>query len=726
MSDLDNEIQDWYANHEAEPAFLDKLLAMEAEADTAAEPASAERRPANDTRGYRAWLGLGVVGLAAAAALVAVGTAPMLVTGSAEPVPERFSQLSIEEVPGTGATSAPGGDAVADLGFEAWTDVPSTGEKNRGGQQGQGVIAGERLVEPRNPFDSNGDAQGNASNLVPSPGRLQLGGAVDTTTTLPSGGDASGHSYDLDRLVEPTGVSNASSSHPLLDKQVADGKVRRNRGSYGDDDGDWQEALGYAQRAPRNGDGVADVLSQLGYVDADGRFANVLVQGNSGGARGWRPAHTLTTTDALSTFSVDVDTGAWTRSRRAISEGYLPQPGEVRTEELVNAFRYDYEGPTSGPFAASTEVVPSPFDADRHIVRIGVQGKRISVFERKPVHLTFLVDVSGSMQSADRLPLVKQGLKMLVQELRDGDTVAVVTYAGNTRIALEPTSVTERSTILRAIDGLASSGGTAMGAGIDLAYGLASQTLEPGAVNRVVLASDGDANVGETDADRLAQKLRAAADRGITLTTLGFGTGNYRDDVMERLADKGDGHYHYIANEKDARKVLVDGLTGTLQTIARDVKLQVEFDPAVVSEWRQIGYDNRQIADRDFRNDRVDAGEVGAGHQVTALYEVKLVDPSVSSVLGDLRVRYEAPGAEGAPAVERAMKLVGTPRETLREASDDTRVAVVAAAFAERLRMHPGPALSSLDDLLPVRPEYAEDDGELRQAIQGAMRLGLQ
>jgi len=471
-----------------------------------------------------------------------------------------------------------------------------------------------------------------------------------------------------------------------------------------------QTALGRNRTAELNG---------LGYLGTEG----IIGDSNRGPMR---PAHTSTRFDSLSTFAVDVDTGAWTRARRSLGDGFLPSPSEVRAEEFINAFRYDYSNPQSGPFGVETEIVPSPFDPDKTLVRIGLQAKQISVFERKPVHLSFLVDVSGSMSRADRLPLAKRGMKMLVEQLRDGDTVALVTYSGNTRVALPPTPATDTARLLREIDALSSSGGTAMGAGIDLAYGVAQQSFEPGAINRVVLISDGDANVGESNADRLATRLRTAADQGITLTTLGFGSGNYRDDMMERLADKGDGQYHYIANQRDAERVLVDGLTGTLQTLARDVKIQVEFDPAVVSAWRQIGYDNRQLADRQFRDDSVDAGEVGAGHQVTALYEVQLVDPSATAVLGELRLRYEAPGAESGAAVEREMKLVGTPRETLSHASADTRVAVVAATFAERLRGRPGPALSSLDDLLPIRPEYAERDGELREAIGRARQLGLE
>ncbi|MEZ4317778.1 MAG: von Willebrand factor type A domain-containing protein [Myxococcota bacterium] len=712
MNELESEVREHYTSQELDSAVLERLLAMEAEADAALTGASTAPEPppppANDTRGFRPWMGLGV----AAVALLAVGiTVPVTLA--------TFATRGAPDAPIPVASTSSPDDGVVDLGLD-----------------------GERT--PRQPVGQ-------------------------VTTTSPGGDfadDVNRIDYDLDRLVEPTGGTFAGENGETQIMIIAGSKARTeelrnpwgdpssgldaigytdgtetndlewtNRGprtstaDLGDDDGG-TPVREYRERLTSQPDGTLIVLEDSKRSeDADGRFQNGIVAGPTRPGwvdLTWKPSHTLTTIDALSTFAVDVDTGAWTRSRRALSEGYLPNPAEVRPEELINAFRYDYEGPTSGPFAASVEVVPSPFDADRHLVRIGVQGKRISVFERKPVHATFLIDVSGSMQSRDRLPLVKQGLKMLVGELKDGDTVAIVTYSGNTRIALEPTSVTNTDTILRALDRLETSGGTAMGAGIDLAYGLAERTLEPGAINRVILASDGDANVGETDADRLAAKLRAAADRGITLTTLGVGSGNYRDDVMERLADKGDGHYHYLANEKDARKVLVDGLTGTLQTIARDVKLQVELDPEIVSEWRQIGYENRQIADRDFRNDRVDAGEVGAGHQVTALYEVKLRDPSVSSVLGDLRVRYEAPGAEGAPAVERTMKLVGTPRKTLREASDGTRVAVVAAAFAERLRGHTGPALTSLDDLLPVRPEYAEDDEELRQAIRQAQRLGLQ
>lgn len=427
---------------------------------------------------------------------------------------------------------------------------------------------------------------------------------------------------------------------------------------------------------------------------------------------------------ATSTFAVDTDTAAWTRARRTLSEGILPRPDEVRAEEFINSFRYDYEPPSTGAFAVSSELVPSTFAPDAHLLRIGIQGRRVSVFERKPVHLTFLVDVSGSMNRPDKLGLAQQGMRMLVDQLRDGDTVAIVTYAGSTGIALQPTSALDRTRLHRAIDALTSSGGTAMGVGIDLAYGLAEQTLEPGAINRVVLMSDGDANIGERDADRLAQRLRAAADKGITLTTLGFGSRAYRDDVMEKLADKGDGQYHYLGDERDAKRILVDDLTGMLEVIARDVKLQVEFDPTVVEAWRLIGYENRRMANRDFRNDAVDAGEIGSGHQVTALYEVTLKNPG--KPVGQVRVRYEAPGAEGSPAAERSFDLAAKAVATLSAASAGTRMAVVAASFAERLRGRTTTPLSTLLDLVPDRPEYRERDEELVTAIRAAMDLGLE
>ncbi|MBN2799379.1 MAG: VWA domain-containing protein [Deltaproteobacteria bacterium] len=432
--------------------------------------------------------------------------------------------------------------------------------------------------------------------------------------------------------------------------------------------------------------------------------------------------------DALSTFAVDVDTASYTVTRRKLTEGYLPPAAAVRVEEFVNYLPYEYVQPRRGePFAVDFEAAPSPWNPRNHIVRVGVQGKQVAYDQRKPVHLTFLIDTSGSMQSADKLELVKRSLIMLTEELQDGDTVAIATYAGNTSIALPPTPISHRAEIERALQRLTAGGSTAMSSGIDLAYQLADRTYSAGAVNRVIVASDGDANVGSTSHSEISQKIHGYAERGITLTTLGFGNGNYKDTMMERLANDGDGNYFYIDGEQEARRVLVDKLTGTLEVIAKDVKIQVDFNPDAVMAYRLIGYENRDVADRDFRNDKVDAGEIGAGHQVTALYEVALLDGYRGQDLATVRIRNKAPGPD-APAVERAYPLSSNKvRASLLESSDQLRVALAAGTFAEILRGSPHVSEVSLSQVAQLarqaqRAEYPEDK-ELVTLIERAAQL---
>ncbi|MBX2797484.1 MAG: von Willebrand factor type A domain-containing protein [Myxococcales bacterium] len=422
-----------------------------------------------------------------------------------------------------------------------------------------------------------------------------------------------------------------------------------------------------------------------------------------------------TSEDPLSTFSIDVDTASYTFARRRIREGYLPPTTSVRPEEFVNYLPYDYAPPREldGPFTVNLDGAPSPFDTRTLLLRVGVQGKRLALDRQPPVHLTFLVDTSGSMHSADKLGLVKYAMGELVKELSDGDTVAIVAYAGSAGVVLPPTSATQQHTVLRALEGLRAGGSTAMGAGIDAAYRLASQAYQQGAVNRVVILSDGDANVGATSHQALSSLIRDHAKRGITLTTAGFGTGNYNDTVMERLANDGDGNYFYIDDQRQARRVFVEQLTSTLMVIAKDVKIQVELDPDVVEAYRLVGYENRDIADRDFRNDAVDAGEIGSGHRVTALYEVVLRRGAAGD-LGTVRIRNKAPGPDS-PAVERSYPL---PAQALvpsfTQADPGFRMAVVAGWFAQILGDNPHTSSVSLDRLHAfaqgaARAEYPED-----------------
>ncbi|MEZ4317115.1 MAG: von Willebrand factor type A domain-containing protein [Myxococcota bacterium] len=398
--------------------------------------------------------------------------------------------------------------------------------------------------------------------------------------------------------------------------------------------------------------------------------------------------HVLTESDAQSTFSIDVDTASFAVARSYLGNSTLPPHSAVRVEEFVNAQKYSYRPPSGdAPFAVNMEASPDPFRSGHHLLRVGVKAQEPKV-DRDPVHLTFLVDVSGSMSAANKLPLAKRALHELVDHLGGEDRVALVTYAGGTRVVLEPTRASNPSAIHAAIDSLANGGGTAMHDGMTLAYDLALSTLEPGTENRVVLLSDGDANIGPSSHEQILAALKGYAEKGITMSTIGFGRGNYKDTLMEQLADNGDGNYFYIDTFKEAQKVFGQDLSGTIQTVARDVKIQVEFDPASVLSYRLIGYENRDIADKDFRNDKVDAGEIGSGHAVTALYDVILRDHP-SDTLATVRMRSKPPGPD-APAVERSTTLpTSAVRDEFASATRDFRIAYTAATFAELLRASP-------------------------------------
>lgn len=400
------------------------------------------------------------------------------------------------------------------------------------------------------------------------------------------------------------------------------------------------------------------------------------------GVRQWE----ITEKDRLSTFSIDVDTASYTIARRKLLGGMLPPPAAVRTEEFVNYFHYNYAPPKHAPFAVHMEASPSPFEKSLHILRIGIKGKDAKGKTRKPVHLTFLVDTSGSMHSADKMGLVKRSLRFLVDQLKAGDTVALCTYAGSVREVLKPTGMDKRAKIHEAIEDLTAGGSTAMSSGLELAYKLASKNFKKNSVNRVIVCSDGDANVGATRYGDMLKSISIYAKKGITLSTLGFGMGNYKDHRMEQLADKGNGNYYYIDTISEAKKVFGSQLMGTLQVIAKDVKIQVEFDPKYVKKYRLIGYENRNIADRDFRNDKVDAGEIGAGHTVTALYELQLIKPNSS--FATVRIRWKKP--QGKKASEKAYLFSPkNMKKSFKSASADFKRAVAAAALAENLRNSP-------------------------------------
>ncbi len=344
----------------------------------------------------------------------------------------------------------------------------------------------------------------------------------------------------------------------------------------------------------------------------------------------------------LSTVSIDVDTAAYSNVRRFANNGRLPPRDAVRIEELVNYFDYNYPGPRgSRPFAVHTEVSTAPWNRKHRLVHIGLQGKRVQTANLPANNLVFLIDVSGSMHSTNKLPLLKNAFSLLVDQLREQDRVSIVVYAGAAGVVLPPTHGNEKGRILRALYNLRAGGSTAGGAGIKLAYQLARKTLLRGGNNRVVLATDGDFNVGTSSDGELTRLIEKERDGGIFLTVLGFGTGNYQDAKMQKLADKGNGHHAYIDSLLEAQKVLVREMGATLLTIAKDVKVQIEFNPARVKGWRLIGYENRVMAARDFADDKKDAGELGAGHSVTFLYEL-IPTGSEESVKGHAPLRYQA------------------------------------------------------------------------------------
>jgi Ca-activated chloride channel family protein len=404
----------------------------------------------------------------------------------------------------------------------------------------------------------------------------------------------------------------------------------------------------------------------------------------------------------VSTFSIDVDTGSYSNVRRMLNAGQLPPADAVRVEELINYFPYDYALPKDDrPFAVHSEMAPAPWNAERVLLRVGIKGQDVAKQALPPANVVFLVDVSGSMNSADKLPLLKSALKLLVAQMRAQDRISLVTYASGTRVILPPTPGTEKATISAAIDALQAGGSTAGASGIQLAYAAAQQSFVKGGINRILLATDGDFNVGIADTRQLKSMIEEKRKSGISLSTLGFGTGNYNEAMMEQIADVGDGAYSYIDNLMEGHKVLVNELTSTLATIARDVKVQIEFNPAVVKEYRLIGYENRQLAREDFNNDQVDAGDIGAGHTVTALYELTLagskasVDPlryarqaSVESPLGNelghLKLRYKQPGSSTSELID--FPLQRSAIKALDAASSEFRFASAVAAYGQLLR----------------------------------------
>lgn len=439
----------------------------------------------------------------------------------------------------------------------------------------------------------------------------------------------------------------------------------------------------YAQAAPQPAPGTVD---RDNYEDFDTNPIQVVAE------------------NPVSTFSIDVDTASYSNARRFLNEGRLPPRDAVRTEELINYFDYDYPLPTSReqPFSTNVTVAPSPWAQGRQLVHIGLQGYNIVPRERPPLNLVLLLDVSGSMNAANKLPLLQQSFRMLIDQLNARDRVSIVVYAGAAGTVLEPTPGNEHARILAALDNLRPGGSTAGAEGLRQAYALAEQNFNRNSVNRVIIGTDGDFNVGINDPEQLQDFVENKRETGIYLSVFGFGGGNYNDALMQRLAQNGNGVAVYIDTLNEARRVLRDEMASNLFTIAEDVKIQVEFNPARVAEYRLIGYETRMLRREDFNNDQVDAGEIGAGHSVTAIYEITPVGgptftdplrysqggasaPSTANELAFLRIRYKLPGQERSRLIERPITQADVVSDIAR-ANESTRWATAVAAYGQLLR----------------------------------------
>lgn len=400
--------------------------------------------------------------------------------------------------------------------------------------------------------------------------------------------------------------------------------------------------------------------------------------------------------DALSTFSVDVDNASYTNTRRMLENGNQPPIDAVRIEEFINYFNYDYPNAKDDPFSVTTELGVCPWNEDHQILHIGLQGKKYDISELPPSNLVFLLDVSGSMNEHSKLPLLKKSMIKMVSQLSSKDKVSIVVYAGSSGVVLEPTSCDQKFDIMRALSNLEAGGSTGGAEGLERAYALAEENFNSEGNNRIILATDGDFNVGPSSDAEMQRMIESHRDKGISITLLGFGMGNYKDSKMEAIADHGNGNYFYIDDMRATDHALVDNLAGTLVTIAKDVKIQIEFNPLLVKSYRLIGYENRVLNDEDFQNDKKDAGEIGAGHSVTALYEIvpgkasgaaqlkfQTSEHKSSADLAFLKLRYKQPNGITSKLIERTISNKQTAENDL---SRDFKFSSYVAAFGLKLR----------------------------------------
>ncbi len=428
----------------------------------------------------------------------------------------------------------------------------------------------------------------------------------------------------------------------------------------------------------------------------------------------------------VSTFSVDVDTASYAIARTFLQKGILPDPASIRVEEFINTFNYRYRSPKRGNFNFNAEAFPSPNRHGYHLLHIGLQARRISRWQRKPANLVYLIDVSGSMRGRNRLGLLKRAMRLLTNQMRPDDIISIVAFNTTAKVILNPTLAKHRHHILGAMNKLYASGSTNVQAGLHLAYSLAKQNSKQYSTNRIILISDGVANTGLTTANELFQTIYQGTTQGIQLNAVGIGMGKYNDVLLETLAKKGQGIYTYINNIRDAKKIFVKQLVGTLQLLARDVKLQVEFNPQRVARYRLLGYENRMLKKRDFRDDKKDAAEIGAGHSVTAIFEIKL--RRGRGIFGTVRLRFKHPTKGVVREINKQlpMKIV---RTHYSQVSSYTKLAYIAAAFAEKLRqsywvrnLEYHQLLSLYSQLnLSVRNQYAV--AELGRLIKAAAKL---
>jgi Ca-activated chloride channel family protein len=437
------------------------------------------------------------------------------------------------------------------------------------------------------------------------------------------------------------------------------------------------------------------------------------------------------TRDRVSTFALDVDTASYTVARRFIADGHLPDPASVRPEEFINYFDQGYAAPEDGAFAIQADGGPTPFlPAGEQLVRIGVKARAVAERQRPRASLTFVIDVSGSMAREDRLELVKKSLRLLVDQLKPDDTVAVVVFGSDARTVLEPTRGDRRSRVLEAIDTLEPEGSTNAEAGLRLGYEVANRHLVEGGINRVILASDGVANVGLTDPQSILGRIKRDASAGIQLVTVGVGMGNYNDVLLEQLADQGDGFYAYVDTLDEARRLFVDDLTSTLDTVALDAKVQVDFDPQVVAKYRLIGFENRAVPDDQFRNNHVAAGAIGAGHEVTALYAIRLAeDIRAGDRIGTVTLRWTDPTTRRTS--ETSLDVDGRDlADSFRSTDSHFKLDAIVAATAETFRGSPWIDGYRLRDVAEEADAISEDLPQTEQVhdfldlLRGAARLG--